>query len=221
MDIKLKVLKVLKPRVKSFGFNKRELMSVAAGIADNLDLEDDASEEDVQAAVDTAVDAALPYLRVGQSFANRLLESSKRKNDDEGEDDGERETSSQKEDNAKDSEMKALLSAVKTLTDQVAELKADKTASTRRDRLHAVVKDAGAFGTRAIKNFSRMEFDSDEDFEEWLAEVETDVKEYQQERADAGLSTLANNPEIGKGGKGDKKEEVMSDKELEALADQM
>ena len=47
MDRKQQVLLKLKPKVKAFGFNKKELMSVAAKIADNLTSEDDASDEDI------------------------------------------------------------------------------------------------------------------------------------------------------------------------------
>lgn len=49
MDRKQQVLLKLKPKVKAFGFNKKELMSVAAKIADNLTSADDASDEDVNA----------------------------------------------------------------------------------------------------------------------------------------------------------------------------
>lgn len=49
MDRKEKVLLMLKPKVKAFGFNKKELMGIAAKIADNLTSADDASDEDVNA----------------------------------------------------------------------------------------------------------------------------------------------------------------------------
>lgn len=45
MDRKQQVLLKLKPKVKAFGFNKKELMSVAAKIADNLTSTDDAYSE--------------------------------------------------------------------------------------------------------------------------------------------------------------------------------
>lgn len=35
-----------------------------------------------------------------------------------------------------------------------------------------------------------MNFENDEEFEQFLSEVEEDLKAYNQERADAGLSTL-------------------------------
>ena len=55
MDRKQQVLLRLKPKVKAFGFNKKELMSVAAKIADNLTSADDASDEDVNAEIDTTM----------------------------------------------------------------------------------------------------------------------------------------------------------------------
>ena len=89
MDRKQQVLLKLKPKVKAFGFNKKELMSVAAKIADNLTSADDASDEDVNAEIDTQIDAVLSYLQVGQSFANRVIEENRKKNDDDetGDDD--------------------------------------------------------------------------------------------------------------------------------------
>ena len=87
MDRKQQVFLKLKPKVKAFGFNKKELMSVAAKIADNLTSTDDASDEDVNAEIDTAIDAVLPYLQVSQSFANRVIEENRKKNDDDDETD--------------------------------------------------------------------------------------------------------------------------------------
>ena len=43
-------------------------MGIAARIADNLTSTDDASDEDVNAEIEAAIDAVLPYLQVSQSF---------------------------------------------------------------------------------------------------------------------------------------------------------
>ena len=55
MDRKEKVLLMLKPKVKAFGFNKKELMGIAAKIADNLTSADDASDEDVNAEIEERI----------------------------------------------------------------------------------------------------------------------------------------------------------------------
>lgn len=39
---------MLKPKVRQFGFNKKELQGISAKIADNLTSADDASDEDVK-----------------------------------------------------------------------------------------------------------------------------------------------------------------------------
>ena len=83
MDRKQQVLLKLKLKVKAFGFNKKEVMGIAARIADNLTSTDDASDEDVNAEIEAAIDAVLPYLQVSQSFANRVIEENRKKNDDD------------------------------------------------------------------------------------------------------------------------------------------
>ena len=78
MDKTQQVLEVLKPRVKALGFNKKELEGVAKQIANNLNLSEDASDEDVTTAISTKIDAVVPFLQFGQSQANRVIESFKK-----------------------------------------------------------------------------------------------------------------------------------------------
>lgn len=233
MDRKQQVLLKLKPKVKAFGFNKKELMSVAAKIADNLTSADDASDEDVNAEIDTQIDAVLPYLQVGQSLANRVIEENRKKNDDDETDDDDDDESSNtanrqpgsnkknpknkgKNDDAPEW-AKSMLDTVNALKDEVTTLKGEKITNSRKAKLQAVLKDAGTFGTRTLKSFSKMSFENDEEFEEFLSEVEEDVKSYNQERADAGLSTMGAPPAAG-GGK-TKEDEPFSDNEIDAMAD--
>jgi hypothetical protein len=86
-----KVLNALKPKVKAYGFRRKELESAAATIADNLDLADDASEEDVASAIDEAIDAAIPFFKLAQKSANRSIKKFKDEwkanHEDEDEDD--------------------------------------------------------------------------------------------------------------------------------------
>lgn len=232
MDRKQQVLLRLKPKVKAFGFNKKELMSVAAKIADNLTSTDDASDEDVNAEIDTAIDAVLPYLQVSQSFANRVIEENRKKNDDDETDDDDDDGSSnptnrQPGSNKKNPQnkgknddapewAKGLVQTVQILNDEIAALKGEKVTTTRREKLKSLLKDAGTFGTRTLKSFNKMKFENDEEFEEFYSEVEEDLKSYNQERADAGLSSLGNPP--GAGSKKQEKNEVLTDEEVIAIA---
>ena len=231
MDRKQQVLLKLKPKMKAFGFNKKELMSVAARIADNLTSADDASDEDVNAEIDTQIDAVLPYLQVGQSFANRVIEENRKKNDDDdevGDDDDDepsnttnRQPGSNKKnpkDKGKNDEEPAWFKAYREQQDaRFAAIEGEKTTTTRKAKLEAVLKDSGTFGTRTLKSFSKMSFENDDEFEEFLSEVEEDLKTYNQERADAGLSTMGTPPAAG-GGK-PKEDEPFSDNEIDAMAD--
>lgn len=234
MDRKQQVLLKLKPKVKAFGFNKKELMSVAAKIADNLTSEDDASEEDVNAEIDTQIDAVLPYLQVSQSFANRVIEENRKKNDDDDEtgDDDDNEPSNpanrQPGSNKKNPKnkgknddapewAKGMMQTIETLTGKISALEGEKLTTSRKAKLEALLKDAGTFGTRTLKSFNKMNFENDEEFEEFLSEVEEDLKAYNQERADAGLSTMGTPPAAG-GGK-PKESEVITDSQLKELVD--
>ena len=236
MDRKQQVLLRLKPKVKAFGFNSRELKGIAAKIADNLTSADDASDEDVNAEIDKEIDSALRYLPFGQSQANRLLDEWKKNhpetddddNDDDDDDDGasdnQRRQAGSNPKNPKNKGKnddapewaKGLVQTVQTLNDEIAALKGEKVTTTRREKLETLLKDAGTFGTRTLKSFNKMKFENDEEFEEFYSEVEEDLKSYNQERADAGLSSLGNPP--GAGSKKQEKNEVLTDEEVIAIA---
>lgn len=236
MDRKQQVLLRLKPKVKAFGFNSRELKGIAAKIADNLTSAEEASDEDVNAEIDKEIEAALRYLPFGQSQANRLLDEWKKNhpetddddNDDDDDDDGasdnQRRQAGSNTKNPKNKGKnddapewaKGLVQTVQTLNDEIAALKGEKVTTTRREKLETLLKDAGTFGTRTLKSFNKMKFENDKEFEEFYSEVEEDLKSYNQERADAGLSSLGNPP--GAGSKKQEKNEVLTDEEVIAIA---
>lgn len=218
--------------MKALGFNRKELQGIAAKIADNLTSADDASDEDLNAEIDEKIDAVIPFLQVSQSYANRLLEDERKKNDDNEPDDdddddkpsGKRKPGSKstKDDKDKDDDKTpewaaSLLKTVETLTNELTTLKGEKVASTRKSKLEALLKDAGSYGKRTLKNFDRMTFETDDDFDEFYSDVEEDLKAYTQELADKGLKNL-NTPPAAGGKGGGKEDEPMSDKEIDDLA---
>lgn len=224
----------LKPKVKAFGFNRKELQGIAAKIADNLTSADDASDEDVNAEIEEKIDAVLPYLQVGQSYANRLVEDARKKNDDDEPDDdddddepiqkGKRQPGSKSNKTNKDEKddapswAKGLVESVETLRGEIATLKSEKVATSRKSKLAELLKDSGSYGNRILKIFDRMKFETDEEFEDFYSEVEEDLKAYNQERADAGLATLGNPPAAGSGKGAGKEDEPFSDKDIEDMA---
>ena len=222
----------LKLKAKALGFNQKELKGIAAKIADNLELADDASDEDVNAKIDEQIDAVLPYLSFGQSQANRLLDEWKKNHpetDDDDDDDNDDDDTSNKnnrqagskknpKNNGKGNDVEP--EWFKAFREQqearFAALEGEKTTSVRKAKLEALLKDAGTFGTRTLKSFAKMSFESDDDFDEFYSEVEEDLKALNQERANAGLAALGNPPATGSGKP--KEDEVISDAEIEALA---
>lgn len=242
------VLKTRK-EIKALGLSRKELKGVAAKVADKLDLKDDATDEEVTEAIDDAVDSIVPYLEFAQTVADRRLQAYKDSHpndedddDDDDDDDDEpvtrknRKSPSSKKpkkgskanDDEEDSDIaKALAKALAPFTEtvqglqkQIAELKEGNTANSRKARLEELVKNTGKFGERAIKAFARMSFKTEDEFEDYLDEVEADLEAENQERLNKGLEVLGKPvaAQPGRTGKKTDEEEVMSDDEVKELA---
>lgn len=229
-----KVLQMLKPKVKALGFNEKELKSVAAKIADNLTSEEDASDEDVNAEIETSIEAVLPFLVLGQSYANRVINDSKKnvneEDDDDDEEDDEEEVivkskSKSKKSKAKDSKFDELTELIKTLTESnkalasdIASIKGEKVTNTRREKLETLLKGTGSFGKGILRSFDKLSFKDEDEFNDFLTEAEEDLKTFNQERANAGLELLGA-PGTGGSTKGKKDEpKVLSEDEIKAIA---
>lgn len=218
MDVKQQVFMRLKPKARAFGFNKDELMGVAVNIANNLQFEEDALEDEINAEIDKQVDAVIPFLKLAQTNANRVIEKTRKELQPQEADDEPNKTNPVKTETKTDPDempawAKALIDSNKALTEKVASMQGEKTLNARQARLETILKDTGTFGTRTLKSFAKMSFDTDEEFDDFVAEVESDLKSYNQERANAGLQTLGAIPTQG----GGKKEEILTDAEVEAI----
>lgn len=83
----------------------------------------------------------------------------------------------------------ALEKAIKPLHEKISFLESSKTVDTRKQSLSKIIESApDAFKNSILKNFSKMSFDNDEDFNEFLTDTEADVKIYEQEDANSGLN---------------------------------
>lgn len=226
MDRKQQIYAALKPKVKSFGFTKKELMSVAGLIDDNLTLSDDAKDEDVTNAIDEQIEAVVPFLKFGQSFASRIIDANKSQSkpkDGDGDGDG---TTPPAEPNPKpkdgdgDSEtlklFKSLSEKFENVQKELSDIKAGKTTETRRSKVQAKVKDLGEYGKQLLKNFDRMSFKDEEDFDDYVTDMEEGIKAYNKERTDKGLAALGASA-AGHQETNHKKE--LSDAEIDKLVD--
>lgn len=244
------VLRVLRTKAKALGLNYKELKGVAAKIADNLELEDDASEEDVNSAIEDAVDDAMSFLSVSQSAAQRAIANYKAKHnisddddpdDDDVEDDDpndvddnvtkkkrkgkhQKRKSKSNDDTDDDDEAapawaKKLIDDIASVRNRVLAMEDGKVSEGRRGKLEELLKDTGKFGVRKLKEFDRIAstFKDDSDFDQYLDEVSDDLDDYNQERADLGLSKLGQ-PGAGSTSKEDHdKPKELTDEQIEAL----
>lgn len=224
MNLKQQILQALKPKASAYGFNKRELQSVAAVIADNLSYADDASEDDIQSAINDKVEEYMPLLKFGQSQANRII-NEKRISEEEGEGEKGEEPANpapKKEEKPKDEpkpkeqpkqeeqpawakafmeKLSALDKTVGTLTSDLGTIKAEKTAQGRTKKMQELLKDAGAYGASALSTFSRLSFKDDDDFNAYYEETKNNLDAFNKEQQEKGIEVT---PPAGS----EKKEEV-------------
>lgn len=243
-----KVFTLLRTKTKALGLNRKELESLALKIDKNLELAEDASDEDVDAAIEDAVEAALPFLEVSQSVAQRSIQTALQRRqaqqdeddndedddpDDDGQDDGEEDRNNRQrgkgkknrnpKHNSEDSELMKLLreqsEAIKSLKGQIETMQGDRVHDSRRTKLKKLVENTGTFGKSVLKQFDLMTFKDDDAFDDYLDDVQKDLDELNQERANEGLKKLGEVP-AGKKNKSpeNKSVDVLSDDDIIALA---
>jgi hypothetical protein len=84
---------------------------------------------------------------------------------------------------------KALIDQNKALADKIGGFEGQKTKESRLQTLEGKLKDVPeTFKAQKLKDFGRMNFDTDDSFNEYLTEFETDITALNQELADKGLS---------------------------------
>lgn len=88
---------------------------------------------------------------------------------------------------------KGLTDTISALTSKINTLESDKTIGTRKQTLEAKLKAANCseqLQAKILKDFSRMNFDKDEDFAAYLTETEQDVATLAQQTANDSLSAI-------------------------------
>lgn len=199
------VLVILKPKSKALGFSREELEGIAADVANNLELDEEASDEDVNAEIEKQVNAVLPYLKIAQKTAQRTIQSFK---DSQDLDDDEVPAWAQ-----------ALITQNKALQTEILGLKSERENDGRRSKLKALLKDKGTFGKTVLKNFDKMKFENESEFDDFYNGVVEDLAAIDQERANEGLGKLGA-PAAQRKPKKDEVE-VIKDNEIDELAETM
>lgn len=224
------VFNVLKLKSKALGFNKDELEGIAADVANNFELDEEASDEDVNAEIEKQIDAVLPFLKIAQKSAQRTIQyfkDSQDLDDDEVDDDDDDPAGNKKPIRKQKKEKEeqvpawaqALITQNKALQTEILGLKSERENDGRRSKLKALLKDKGTFGKTVLKNFDKMKFENESEFDDFYDGVVEDLAAIDQERANEGLGKLGapaaqRNP---------KKEEVevIKDDEIDELAETM
>jgi len=83
---------------------------------------------------------------------------------------------------------KQLMELVQKQQETISGFNRNDAAPTRRQQLESKLNDAPErFKARTLRNFDRLKIDGDEDFTNYLADIEQDVADEIQAQADAGL----------------------------------
>lgn len=85
----------------------------------------------------------------------------------------------------------AISEAVKPLQERLAGFEKGNVAKSRLQQLNEKLSACNdeAFKAKALKDFSRMNFETDDDFTEYLTDTETDVAAVNQNMSDLGITS--------------------------------
>lgn len=222
------VLNILRPKVEALGFSRDELKGIAADVADNLELDEEASDDDINAEIEKQVNAVMPYLKIAQKTAQRTIQKFKDSAvDDDDEPDDEPEGGINKINHKHNDEpqekipawAQAIVTQQKTILTELAGMKEKDTSNIRRQKLKALLKDTGTFGKATLKSFDLMKFNDETQFDEFYDGVVEDLAAINQERANEGLGKLGA-PAVQHQPKKDEVE-VISEDDVDELAKNM
>ena len=200
-----RVLVKLKPKTASLGFSRLELEGVAARIDGNL--KEDATEEDI----DAAIDAVLPYLAINKAkeeAGNKPNATGESKNNEKSEgkeaEEGAESTGAKNpknNDDLKSTIESVMKSFITPIAQRLDAIEGEKTTNTRLAKVQEIAKKAGGtYEKTLLKNFGRMTFNSEDDFNAFVDEAEADVDAYVQDNSNNGLGNSPK-PKGGSGGK--------------------
>ncbi len=183
------VLELVKPKVKKFGLNAKEVEKAAKQILSTLS--EDAKEEDAE----KAIDGVLPYLELAQSQANRVIEDARKKaeqkkqKEEEDEDEEEDEETKPKKKPTKSDKFDELLKKLESFEQKFADLEEKESQKSYAKKMQERFKDIDPeFYEVASKG---RKFNSEEEFEAFATDIIDSWGKYSQKLANEGLSRMA------------------------------
>ena len=188
--MKAKILQALKTKFKDLGFGEKAF----EGVADYL-----ATTVTDEANIETAVGGVEPMLKsfqgeVDQRVTSAVAKAKAEAKPAEGKP-GEQKPAESKPGDDTPAWAKALIDQNKAMADRLAAIESGKITDSRKAQLEAKLKDAPAiFRNQVMKDFPRMNFATDEDFNAYLTEKEADAATAAQEIANGSAGVK---PEAG------------------------
>ena len=205
--MKSKILIALKTKYKNLGFGEKAFEGVAEYLATTV------TEE---ANIETAIGGVEPMLKAFQSESDKLrgenatlktqLEAAKKTEIKPDETAGR--DSSDKSDDGDGMPKWAVkvFERFEGIEKKLVTIEADKVTGSRKSRLDDKLKDVPeSLKNMVAKNFGKMKFESDDDFDEYLTEVSRQVEEFAKEMKIDGVAGNGAS-QRGTGSDGNKKE---------------
>ena len=95
----------------------------------------------------------------------------------------------QKKEEPQNEELKTLMDAVKQLSEKLGAIEGEKATLTRKEKLSEKLKETPTlFKAAVLKSFERQTFKDDQDFDNYLVEIEEQSKTAIQEGKEKGLA---------------------------------
>lgn len=176
------ILIALLNKYKNLGFGQKAFQGVAEFLSQTV------TEE---TAIETAISGVEPLLKSFQSDADARVTSAVAKAKAEKEPGAE--PKEPKEPKKEGDDIAAIVaaavkSAIEPIQQELSGFKGQRTFETRKQTLEAKLEKAPAkFKEKILKDFARMSFEKDDEFDAYLTETETDLTAFNQELADQGL----------------------------------
>lgn len=168
--------------------------SILEKVADHLEkrIED---ESEIETAVEDADGLITGFATLFQSEGDRRAAAAlkgAKPGDEEGEKDNPANLETGKDDKDTPAWAKALIESNKALNEKIMAIEQGKTIDNRKQSLIKKLEGVDElFSKTTLKNFDKMNFDSEEEFEKFLEEVENDSAEFTQNLSDKGLGSIS------------------------------
>ncbi|MEL7586654.1 MAG: hypothetical protein AAGU19_08055 [Prolixibacteraceae bacterium] len=180
--MKLKILEALKNKYKTLGFGDKAFEGVANYLATTV-----ADEANIE----TAIAGVEPLLKSFQGDIDKRVNEAVEKAKKEKTPEAEKKPAEAKKEETPTEQVpewaKALIESNKKLSDELAGIKGEKVADTRKSKLDtALAKAPEVYKARIQKNFGRMSFQDDAEYEEWLTEITTEAETLATEATQKG-----------------------------------